>query len=157
LGEVSAFQFTGYFALSAHGWSPAQYSAMVLAGGGVGIVGNVVAGRLGDRHGRRVVGAAFLAVLPLFAILFYNGPRARLPIAFAGFVFCATAGGVIVRALSTELFPTSHRGTSTGWSQLLQTLGWALGLALVGAGVETVHDIGRRTSVLACATILSGA
>jgi hypothetical protein len=31
-----------------------------------------------------------------------------------------------VRAFSTELFPTSHRGTSTGWAQLRQVLGWAL-------------------------------
>ena len=153
IGEVSAFQFTGYFAQAAHGWSPGQYAAMVLAGGGVGIVGNIVAGRLGDRIGRRRVGATFLTILPLFAILFYNGPGWTLPIGFAGFVFCATAGDVIVRAFSTELFPTSHRGTSAGWAQLLQTLGWAVGLGLVGLGTENVHDLARHTSALACVTI----
>lgn len=155
VGEVAAFQFTSYYALGAHGWTPAEYSAMVLLGGGVGIVGNVVAGRLGDRVGRLRVGAAFLAVLPLFAILFYNGPGWTMPIGFAGFVFCATAGGVVVRALSTELFPTSHRGTSTGWAQLLQTLGWAAGLMLVGAGAESVHDIARNTSRLVLATVVA--
>jgi MFS family permease len=149
VGEVSAFAFSSFYAQSAHGWSPGQYSAMVLAGGGVGIVGNVVAGKLGDRIGRRRVGALFLALLPAFAILFYNGPGWTLPIGFAGFVFCATAAGVIVRAFSTELFPTSHRGTSAGWAQLLQTLGWAAGLALVGTG-----DIASRTSVLACMTVV---
>jgi len=153
LGEVSAFQFTGYYALSVHGWSPGQYSAMVIFGGGVGIVGNLVAGRLGDRIGRRRVGAVFLALLPAFVVLYYNGPVQTLPLAFAGFIFCATASGVIVRALSTELFPTSHRGTSTGWAQLLQTLGWAAGLTIVGLGSESVHDIARRTSVLAFTTI----
>jgi MFS family permease len=153
IGEVSAFQFTGYYAQSAHGWSPGQYSAMVLLGGGVGIAGNIVAGNLGDRIGRRRVGALFMAVLPAFAILFYNGPSWTLPIGFAGFVFCATAAGVIVRAFSTELFPTSHRGTSAGWAQLLQTLGWAAGLVVVGAGVESVHDIATRTSALACVTV----
>jgi len=76
-----------------------------------------------------------------------------LPIGFAGFVFCATAAGVIVRAFSTELFPTSHRGTSTGWAQLLQVLGWALGLWLVGLGSKTLDDLAVRTSWLACATI----
>lgn len=156
IGEVAAFQFTSYFAIGAHGWTPAQYSSMVLLGGGVGIVGNVAAGRLGDRIGRRRVGAGFLAVLPLFAILFYNGPSWALPIGFAGFVFCATAGEVIVRALSTELFPTSHRGTSTGWAQLLQTLGWAVGLMLV-AGAQNVHEIARYTSRLVPLTIVAGA
>jgi predicted MFS family arabinose efflux permease len=83
---------------------------MVILGGGVGIVGNIVAGRLGDRIGRRRVGALFLALIPLWAALYYNGPSRALPVGFAGFVFCATAAGVIVRAFSTELFPTSHRG-----------------------------------------------
>jgi MFS family permease len=154
VGEVAAFQFTSYFAISAHGWTPAQYSSMVLLGGGVGIVGNVAAGRLGDRIGRRRVGAGFLTVLPFFAILFYNGPSWALPIGFAGFVFCATAGEVIVRALSTELFPTSHRGTSTGWAQLLQTLGWAGGLMLI-SGAQNIHEIARYTSLLVPLTIVA--
>ena len=155
IGEVSAFQFTGYYAQRAHGWSPGDYSLMVIAGGGIGIVGNIVAGRLGDRIGRRHVGAMFLCIMPAFAILYYNGPSSVLPIAFAGYIFCATASGVIVRAFSTELFPTSHRGTSTGWAQLLQTLGWATGLWLVGLGSETLEDIAVRTSQLVCATVVA--
>jgi MFS family permease len=157
IGEVSAFQFTGYYAQRAHGWSPGDYSIMVLTGGGVGIVGNIVAGRLGDRIGRRRVGALFLCLMPAAAILFYNGPGWTLPIGFAGFVFCATAAGVIVRAFSTELFPTSHRGTSTGWAQLLQTLGWAAGLWLVGVGSDSLQDLAIRTSQLACVTVVAAA
>ncbi len=154
IGEVCTFQFSSKYAQDAHAWTPGMYSAMVLGAGGVGIVGNIVAGRLGDRIGRRRVGALFLTVLPVFAILFYNGPSWALPIGFAGFVFCATAGGVIVRAFSTELFPTSHRGTSAGWGQLLQTLGWAIGLTLAGLGPDGVHDLAFRTSMLACVTVL---
>ena len=46
VGLVGAFQFTGYFAQTVHGWSPGQYAAMVFFGGGLGIAGNVVAGHL---------------------------------------------------------------------------------------------------------------
>jgi MFS family permease len=156
VGEAAAFQFSAYYALTAHGWTPAHYSAMVLTGGGVGIVGNVVAGTLGDRVGRRWVGATFLVIFPVFVNIFYRGPGWALPLAFAGFVFCNTAGGVIVRALSTELFPTSHRGTSAGWVALVWTLGWAAGLGLVGLGTRAPEDIARLTSLLSASTLVAG-
>jgi MFS family permease len=159
VGEVSVFQYSGYFVQTAHGWAPGQYSLMVLLGGGVGIIGNIVAGRLGDRIGRRRTGMLFLGAFPIFAILFYNGPSWVLPVAFACIVFSQTAGGTIVRALSTELFPTSQRGTASGWVTLMQTLGWALGLWLVGLGTHGPGDLARMTSlasfgVLASATAL---
>jgi len=49
------------------------------------------------------------------------------------FVFCETAAQVIIRAFSTELFPTSHRGTAAGWIAFVQALGWSIGLWLAGA------------------------
>jgi len=146
IGEASVFQFTGYFTQTVHGWTPGEYSLMFIGGGAVGIIGNVAAGRLGDRIGRRIIGCVFLAFFPVFAILFYNGPGWSLPIAWAAFVFCNTAGGVIVRALSTELFPTSHRGTAAAWLSVVQTLGWAGGLAIVGAGTDRAGDIAAMTS-----------
>src|SRR5262245_840015 len=49
IGESAVFQFTGYYVLTVHQWSPGKYSLMFILGGAVGIIGNVVAGRLGDR------------------------------------------------------------------------------------------------------------
>ena len=148
VGEVSVFQFTGYFTQTAHGWTPGQYATMVIVGGGLGIAGNVVAGHLGDRVGRRPVGALFLVLFPLFANLFYQGPSWVLTGAWCAFVFCSTASLVVMRALSTELFPTSHRATSAGWIALVQTLGWALGLWIVGLGTQAPEDIAHLTSQL---------
>lgn len=155
VGDSAVFQFTGYFTLTVHGWSPAQFSLMFILGGAVGIIGNVVAGRLGDRIGRRIVGFVFLAFFPLFAFAFYHGPGWSLPISWALFVFCNTAGGVIVRAFSTELFPTSHRGTSAAWLSLIQTLGSAGGLLLVGLGTYAPGDIARMTSLISLVVLVA--
>lgn len=155
IGEASVFQFTGYFTQTIHGWTPGEFSLMFILGGAVGIIGNVAAGRLGDRIGRKVIGFAFLALFPLFAILFYHGPGWSLPIAWAAFVFCNTAGGVVVRALSTELFPTSHRGTAAAWLSVVQTIGWAAGLAIVGAGTYDPGDIAAMTSRISLVVLVS--
>lgn len=151
IGEAAVFQFTGYFVLTVHGWTPGQFALMFILGGAVGIMGNVVAGRIGDRVGRRIVGFVFLSFFPLFAWLFYHGPGWTLPIAWALFVFCNVAGGVIVRALSTELFPTSYRGTSAAWLSLVQTIGWAIGLGLVSLG----SDIPTATSVISLVVLIA--
>jgi MFS transporter, putative metabolite:H+ symporter len=147
IGESAVFQFVGYFTLTERHWSPAQFSLMFILGGAVGIIGNVAAGRIGDRVGRRTVGFVSLALFPPFTWLFYYGPGWILPLAWAAFVFCNSAGGAVVRAFSTELFPTSYRGTSAAWLSLMQALGWAGGLFLVGLGT----DIARATSLVAFA------
>ena len=85
-----------------------------------------------------------------------NGPSWCLPFAWVGLVFCAAAGQVIVRALSTELFPTSQRGTAAGWLSLVETLGAAVGLGLLGLGSETPADIARMTSLLAVCVAIAG-
>lgn len=156
IGTVSVFQFTGDYVLTAHGWEPGHFSLMLLTAGGVGIIGNIVAGRLGDRIGRRRVGAAFFALFPIFAITFYTGPSWVLPIAYAGIVFSQTAGSVMLRATSTELFPTSHRGTAAGWATMSETLGWAIGLALVGLGTTELGDIPGMTSIVSLAVLGAG-
>ena len=157
LGEVAAFQFTSLFAQQEHGWSPPAYSAMVIGAGAFGILGNVAAGSLGDRLGRRWVGAGFLFAFPACAWLFYAGPGGALPVGFAGLVFCQTAGAVMVRALATELFPTTQRSTASGAALVAQTLGWAAGLWLAGLGADTVREIAANTRLLALAVAVSGA
>ena len=153
IADAASFQFTSYFASTAHGWTPGQYSTMVLLGGAVGILGNLAAGQLGDRFGRRIVGGFFMTCFPVFVWGFYNGPGWMLPPAWSLFVFCDTASIVTLRALSTELFPTSHRGTAAGLISLIQTLALAGGLYASGLGPAEPGSIARTVSWLSLASV----
>lgn len=131
--SASAYNFSAYFVQVVHGWEPRHYSLMLVVAGGAGIVGHPFAGRFADARGRRRVGFAFYSALPLLAFAFYTVPGWLLPLVWVPMVFALTGGMTVARALSTELFPTSYRGTASGWLQLLDTLGSALGLFLVSA------------------------
>jgi len=128
-----AYNFSAYFVQVGHGWAPGQYSLMLLAAGTIGIVGHPLAGRMADARGRRLVGSAFLTALPLLALGFYAAPGWALPALWIPMVFALTGSGTITRALSTELFPTSFRGTASGVVQLVETLGAAGALFAVSA------------------------
>jgi len=157
VGELPVFQFSSYFVQTRHGWSTGQYSLMFILGGTVGILGNIIAGRLGDRIGRRWVGCVFLGLFPVFAAVFYHGPSWMLPIAWSLFIFCSTAGGVTVRAMSGELFPTSYRSTAAAWLSFTITLGWAVGLWTIGLHpAEESADIATQISTIAATVLLAG-
>ena len=155
-GSMAVFQFIGYFTQTVHGWEPWRFSVMVLVGGGIGIIGNVVAGRLGDRFGRRIVGLVFMALFPVCVWIFYRGPGWSLPLSWTVLVFCATAGDVVMRALSTELFPTSHRSAAAGWLSLVNTVGAAAGLGVVGLGTRAPGDLARMISLLSLSMLVAG-
>jgi MFS family permease len=156
VGLVGAFQFTGYFTQVVHGWSPGQYAAMVFFGGMIGIGGNIVGGRLADRFGRRRVGITLLGSFPFWVALFYNGPGWSLPIAWIGFLFGSQGGRVILRALATELFPTSQRATATGLFTITEAVGGAAGLFLLYFGSVTEGDFAGLTTLLGFATLVGG-
>jgi len=155
-GGIAVFQFASKFVQEDHGWAPWQYSIMLLAGGGIGIVGNVVAGRLSDRVGRRSVGVAAYVLYPLAAIAFYQGPELALGLCFALIVFASSAGDVILRAFSAELFPTSQRGAAAGLFTLLQTFGFVGGLLLVGRGLAEVPDLPLVISAVSLTLVVVG-
>ncbi|MEE8580934.1 MAG: MFS transporter [Myxococcota bacterium] len=129
--HAPAHQLLGDYVRTDHGWEPFEYSAMFICGGLLGIIGNTTAGRLADRLGRRVIGFLVLALFPLFALGFYQGSGWVLPLMWIPLVFTSTGGNTIIRAVSTELFPTSARGTATGSLSFFETVGAALGLLVV--------------------------
>lgn len=151
MGGIATFQYTSQFVQEVHGWSKGDFSMLVLGGGLIGVTGTVAGGRGSDRFGRRRVGSSLLMLGPLAALLFYSGPAATLILGWGAYVFCTSAGDVVIRTLSAELFATSHRSTSTGWMMLVQTFGWAVGLFLVGLLTEKAEDLGGSILIVSVA------
>jgi MFS family permease len=152
-GHASGFQLMGDYLLTDRGWAPWEYSSLFILGGLFGIVGNPAAGRFGDRHGRRAVGFLALAVFPVFMALFYRGEGWLIPAAWIPAVFVLSGGATVIRALSTELFPTSSRGTATGWLMLLETGGAALALATVTRLTDPGDSVAPAVTLLSCLTL----
>jgi MFS family permease len=157
MGGIAAFQFTSFFVQDVHGWTPGQYTLLVLGGGALGLLGNLLGGRGSDRFGRRRVGFSCLAFAPLCIASFYLGPAETLALTWGLGILCTSAGEVVIRALSAELFPTSQRGSATGWLILVQSLGWALGLFLAGLGPDPWAGLARTIIAISLACAVAGA
>ena len=155
-GGLAVFQYVSTHVEGVHGWTTAQFSLLTITAGGLGVMGNTVGGRLADRFGRRAVGCLACLGAPVFAALFYLGPAATLVLAWAGFVFFQSAADLVVRALSAELFPTSHRSTSAGWLILLQTTGWITGLFVVAGLAENSGALATSITMVASVIGLAG-
>ena len=148
-GHRPAFRFVSDFLQNAHGWSPGEYAALTVGFGTLGIIGGPLAGRLGDRYGRRLIGAAMLGAFPILAGLFYLGPASLIALPWVFMVFCSTASGVVTRTLSTELFPTSMRTSAGGWILLVETFGASLGLFVFAGLVAPLGGTGMALTAVA--------
>jgi MFS family permease len=103
-------------------------------------VGNVAAGRLADRAGRRATIAAALVVNAAGIFGFYNLPMPWPIAAWVAMMFCLVGADVLFGALGSELFPTRYRSTASSLRALAWTLGGAIGLAVEGALFGVVGD-----------------
>jgi putative MFS transporter len=130
-GNAAGFFFPKYLQ-EAHGWLPGDVSRLYFLGGGLGILGNIVAGRMSDRFGRRRMGSLFFLIAPFLTIWLYS-TRTNLVIPiWVVELFFDVAGSTIVTAYGVELFPTSYRSTAGSALAVAGTTGGALGLFLEG-------------------------
>lgn len=132
-GSSPAFGLLSDFLQTTHDWQPSSYSLMALVAGTFGIIGNPAMGWAADRIGRKPVAMTAFGLFPVMALAIYFGPEAGIAFIWIPFTFVLTGANVLMRIISTELFPTSSRNTAMGWETLMETLGAAGGYALVGA------------------------
>ncbi len=146
-GNASGFLFPK-FLQDAHHWSPANVSMLFFFGGALGIVGSIVAGRMSDRFGRRVMGTAFLFLAPLFTIWMYTASGWSIVPAWILGTFFDFAGNMILSAYSAELFPTSYRSTAGSALAIAGTTGGALGLFFEGVLYNLTGSLSRAVCYL---------
>src|SRR5262249_52696066 len=72
-------------------------------------IGNVVAGTLGDRFGRKRTIVAGITTNALAGALFYNTGGIWIPPGWGAMLISSMLILVLFAALGTELFPTSYR------------------------------------------------
>jgi putative MFS transporter len=111
-----------------HHWSPARVSSLYVFGGALGIIGNIAAGRISDRFGRRVTGPLFIAIEAALAYQLYTMRTGAVVILWIGWLFCDQAGVTVTNAYSAELFPTAFRSAAAGALYVARYGGGALGL-----------------------------
>jgi putative MFS transporter len=133
LGLAPAGAFLPKFLQEIHHWSPGQVSGVYVFGGAIGILGNIVAGRISDSFGRRTMGIAFTFAAPVGSLALYSvGDGAALVACWIGWLFCDQAATTIINAFGTELFPTSQRAAAGSALLVARYGGGAIGLWFEG-------------------------
>jgi MFS family permease len=153
-GMSPAFGLLSDFVQTSRGWRPSSYSLMALIAGSFGIVGNTAMGWAADRWGRRPVGMVAFGFFPLVVTAVYFGPGKALPAFWIPMVFLLTGGNVMMRMVTTEMFPTRSRNTAMGWGTLMETLGASLGYALVGVAAAGAATLAPAVVAVSALTIL---
>ena len=114
-----------YYLITVRGLSQSFVSTISIAAGCIGMIGFVIAARAADRLGRVPCVIIATIVLSCAMLGFYaNWGQGRILIVIMFFTYSTlltaiTARDVILRVLSTELYPTHLRSTYAGVSALV--------------------------------------
>ncbi|MFP8880768.1 MAG: MFS transporter, partial [Myxococcota bacterium] len=143
-GRFTAVAFVGFFWSASNGsvdfflpkycqevlgWTPGHFARVAIIAGGVGLTGQLIAGWLSDRYGRKPNAIVFLLAEPVLAIALYSTVGAPVIMLYTTWVFASVAADVAGRTYGAELFPTSARATAGAALGIVGTLGGVLGLA----------------------------
>lgn len=142
-----------------HHYAPAQVTLLYVPGGLVALAGNILAGRISDRIGRRRVLMACATVSGLAFAVFYSGLGGWvLPPMWVVAIFGYLAADALLAALAVEIFPTAYRATVSGIRYFTVILSGAIGLALEGVLYDRFggHGPAIAVSLLAMPLALIG-
>lgn len=138
IAAVSANSWSYFHAVSVAGLSPGAASAMMILGGGLGLLGFPLGAMGCERFGRVPTIVVSGLLVGLGALAFYWGPPKHfaLPILWLGaancwFVAAQSALQVGGNSAGTELFPTAIRGAMMGWYAMGGAVGSVCAQAII--------------------------
>ncbi len=116
-----------------HHYRPAEITILYVGGGLFSVAGNIFAGRISDRLGRKVVLFAAVVICALsFGIVFSGMGGKILPVAWILAIFGYLSSDALLAGYPAEIFPTAYRATASTLRYVVSTLGGAASLALEG-------------------------
>jgi len=142
-----------------HHYSPGDITIMFTGGGLIAVAGNIFAGRISDRFGRKRVLFFCAALSGAGFAVFYSGIGGWvLPVSWIVAIFGFLSADVLIAGVAVEIFPTAYRATASGIRYLAVILSGALGLALEGVFYDMTgaHGPAIAISLLAMPFALIG-
>jgi putative MFS transporter len=116
-----------------HHYSPGQVTMLFVFGGLASVVGNVAAGRLSDRIGRKSTLFLTTLVAGLGFAAFYSGMDGWIvPLSWIVALFGFLSSDALASGYPSEIFPTAYRATATTLRYAVMILGGAVALKLEG-------------------------
>jgi Na+/melibiose symporter-like transporter len=122
--------WAGYYFITIHGYSLAQWSSVLLAALLAAIVGGLLSGYVMDAIGRNrtlMIGSFGMAI-SYASLGFVPTPILPVSAVIAGFFTSFAYTWIIVYV--PEIFPTARRGACFGWTSALSRISYILGPAL---------------------------
>ncbi|MGH6870512.1 MAG: MFS transporter [Rhizomicrobium sp.] len=131
-----------------HHYAPHQVTLLYICGGLISVAGNVLAGRLSDPLGRRLL--IFVCAIFCgggFAVFFSGIEGWILPASWIVALFGYLSADALMAGFAVEIFPTTYRATMSGIRYFTSTLGGAIGLGLEGVWYDYFHAHGPAIAV----------
>ena len=151
----ATLNFMSKYLQETHNYDPRQVSILFIVAGSLAILGNVTAGRISDRIGRRPTLVAGLLLNCAATVAFYNAGGWLLPLAWIGALFAYFGVEVMVNAMSGELFPTRCRSTASMLRSICGMFAAVAGLAVEGMLFGLLGSHAAALSVLALSSLLA--
>jgi predicted MFS family arabinose efflux permease len=151
----ATLNFMSKYLQETHNYDPRQVGILFIVAGSLAILGNVTAGRISDRIGRRPTLVAGLLLNCVATVAFYNAGGWLLPLAWIGALFAYFGVEVMVNAMSGELFPTRCRSTASMLRSICGMFAAVAGLAVEGVLFGVLGSHAAALSVLALSSLLA--